>query len=58
MIDLAHSLGLAVVAQGVETAENFNLLKKWGELIRYKAILLLAPWTFISFQHGLRTGYS
>lgn len=30
MIDFAHSLGLAVVTEGVETAESFNLLKKWG----------------------------
>ena len=30
MIDLADCLGLAVVAEGVETAESFNLLKNWG----------------------------
>jgi EAL domain-containing protein (putative c-di-GMP-specific phosphodiesterase class I) len=29
MIDFAHSPGLAVVNVGVETAENYNLLKKW-----------------------------
>lgn len=30
MIDLAHSLGLVVVAEGVETTEIYNRLKEWG----------------------------
>ncbi len=30
MIDIGHALGLAVVAEGVETREAWNMLADWG----------------------------
>jgi EAL domain-containing protein (putative c-di-GMP-specific phosphodiesterase class I) len=30
IITMAHTVGIRVVAEGIETAEQANLLRKWG----------------------------